>query len=54
MCAALCALRALKGIEEIKESVNIFLDAQFAFVPGGERNPGFEIFYLEPVFDVDG
>ena len=33
--------------------MDIFLDAQVALVPGGERDPGLEIFYLEPVFDVD-
>jgi hypothetical protein len=34
--------------------MDIALNAEFAPIPGGERNPGFEIFHLEPVFDVNG
>jgi hypothetical protein len=34
--------------------MDVALDAEFALIPGFEGNPGFEIFHLEPVFDVDG
>jgi hypothetical protein len=44
----------LKFIKEIQKQVHVTFDAEFALIPGGERYPGFEVFHLEPVFDVDG
>jgi hypothetical protein len=34
--------------------MDIALDAELALIPGFEGYPGFEIFYLEPVFDING
>ena len=34
--------------------MRVLLDAQFAAWPGGEGDVGFEVFYLEPVFNVEG
>jgi hypothetical protein len=34
--------------------VYVSLDPKLALGPGVEGDPGFEVFHLEPVFDVDG
>ena len=34
--------------------MHVSLDPQFTMVPGVFRDPRFEIFDLEPVFDIDG
>jgi hypothetical protein len=34
--------------------VDIALDAQLALIPGGERYPAFEVFYLKPVLNING
>ena len=41
-------------VEEVEESVRILLYAEFAVWPGGEGDVWFEVFYLEPVFNVEG
>ena len=44
----------LAGIKKIEQAMDVFFDTKFAVVPGFEGYPGFEIFHLEPVFDIDG
>ncbi len=44
----------LEGIKKIEQAMDVFFDTEFAVVPGFEGYPGFEIFHLEPVFDVNG
>jgi hypothetical protein len=39
--------------KKIQQTVDIALDAQLALIPGFEGYPGFEVFHLKPVFDVD-
>jgi hypothetical protein len=34
--------------------MDIAFDTQLALIPGLERYPGFEVFHLEPVFDING
>jgi hypothetical protein len=44
----------LAGIKKIEQAMDVAFDAEFALVPCFEGYPGFEIFYLEPIFDIDG
>ena len=48
-----CGLQ-VAGIKEVEETVDVFFNPKFFLWPGGKRDVAFKVFYLEPVFDIDG
>lgn len=41
-------------IQQVEEAVHVPFDPQLTLMPGVFRDPGFEVFNLKPVFDIDG
>jgi len=43
----------MKAIKQIKEDMGVVLDAELAGIPGIRRKMGTEVFYLEPILDIN-
>ncbi len=49
-----CWVDQFVRVEEVEDVVGVFFDPEFIVWPGGEGDVFFEVFDLEPVFNVDG
>ena len=41
-------------VQQIEEAMGVLLDTQFASGPGGKRDVLLKVFYLEPIFNIEG